>query len=342
MLSVRKVQLVTGLKLAGLEVRKAELDFHVLRYVMTAGVSVLWTGAWLVRRHHTCLARLQSASPLMAGLSFMGLLKIEMGAYIRPDHNKIAVQVILFYTFGSITMACSMHNLLVSTFLVVHAQGMMLQGPPNAVHKCVNILARYWLGVRRCIQGSVISLIVAVLSVLWLKVDEWMQRDAEHPHVGAWQSRNWSPVIVAIVCSASLLAIILSALHKMRSMALNLSIPSDVVVAGDLTLMLAQRESVACNSWNDECTTSTDDGGGVGLGDSGAGAGVGLGASGVGTAGVMPNDEAAMEASLAGPPLSQAGSRSPPLQQRRFDLIAEDSLVVPIEMTRAPDEPKWQ
>ena len=44
MLSVRKTALITGLKVGGLEVRKAELDFYILRYIMTSGVATVWTG----------------------------------------------------------------------------------------------------------------------------------------------------------------------------------------------------------------------------------------------------------------------------------------------------------
>ena len=39
MLSASKIHLAAGLKVSGLSLRKAELDFHVLRYVAISGFS---------------------------------------------------------------------------------------------------------------------------------------------------------------------------------------------------------------------------------------------------------------------------------------------------------------
>ncbi len=55
MLSVRKTALITGLKVGGLEVRKAELDFYILRYIMTSGVATVWTGECHLRQSYTRL-----------------------------------------------------------------------------------------------------------------------------------------------------------------------------------------------------------------------------------------------------------------------------------------------
>jgi hypothetical protein len=62
MLSVRKTALITGLKVGGLEVRKAELDFYILRYIMTSGVATVWTGECHLRQSHTHLPQWLRAS----------------------------------------------------------------------------------------------------------------------------------------------------------------------------------------------------------------------------------------------------------------------------------------
>lgn len=43
MLSARKVELLAGLKVKGLELRNRELDFYMIRFSMTAGLSSIMT-----------------------------------------------------------------------------------------------------------------------------------------------------------------------------------------------------------------------------------------------------------------------------------------------------------
>ena len=44
MLSARKLHLVAGLKVHGLDLRKAELDFYLLRYNSVIGISLILVG----------------------------------------------------------------------------------------------------------------------------------------------------------------------------------------------------------------------------------------------------------------------------------------------------------
>ena len=48
MLSARKLHLVAGFKVYGLDLRKAELDFYMMRYAAVTGISLLITGMGLV------------------------------------------------------------------------------------------------------------------------------------------------------------------------------------------------------------------------------------------------------------------------------------------------------
>ena len=44
MLSARKIHLAAGLKVSGLDLRKAELDFHVSRYMAISAISSIEVG----------------------------------------------------------------------------------------------------------------------------------------------------------------------------------------------------------------------------------------------------------------------------------------------------------
>lgn len=309
MLSVRKFHLVTGLKVAGLEVRKAELDFYILRYIMTAGISTIW-----------------------AGLSYVGLLKIELDDYIKPNEHKFALQIFIFYTCGSITMACSMYNLLLCTFLVVNAQGFLLQGPPNAIHRCVQILASNWKQVRFAVVLSVASLMAAGLSVLWIKVDGWMQRDTNQPRIGMWRS-DWTPTIGAIASSALVLGTISLAIGQICRMARELSIAPEFLVGGDLTLMLGPGDDpTVADAAAIAAAENSADGGGMVAAEEGSGVAA--------AAEVASSGSSTIPAGLD-PSVSQL-SQLPPQQRVVFDLIAEGSSRIAVGMTRETDEPAWQ
>ena len=62
MLSARKIHLIAGLKVQGLDLRKAELDFYFLRYISVGGVSTI-----------------------MVGLSYVGIIKIKIPEEQQPD-----------------------------------------------------------------------------------------------------------------------------------------------------------------------------------------------------------------------------------------------------------------
>lgn len=74
MLSARKLHLVAGFKVYGLDLRKAELDFYMMRYAAVTGISLLITGMGLV-----------------------SLIKIEVPQYMRPAEEWFVWQVFSFY-----------------------------------------------------------------------------------------------------------------------------------------------------------------------------------------------------------------------------------------------------
>ena len=141
MLSARKLHLAAGLKVHGLDLRKAELDFYMLRYIAVASVSSIETG-----------------------LAYVGIIKVKIPEYLRPPHH--AWQVDAFYISACATMAFALFNLVISGFLVVNAQGLTLRGPPNSVARCIEILRRHWGIVKTSLALSVISLLLAGLSVV--------------------------------------------------------------------------------------------------------------------------------------------------------------------------------
>ena len=147
MLSARKLHLAAGLKVHGLDLRKAELDFYMMRYIIVASVSSMETG-----------------------LAYVGIIKVKIPHYLRPPHH--AWQVDAFYIFACTSMALALYNLVVCGFLVVNAQGLMLRGPPNSVARCVEILRRHWELLRTTLGLSFVSLLITGLSIVWMKLND--------------------------------------------------------------------------------------------------------------------------------------------------------------------------
>ena len=96
MLSARKVQLLAGLKVHGLELRNKELDFYMIRFAMTAGLS-----------------------SIMTCLSYVGLIKIKIP---EPMHEGFYWQVATFYVCTSLSMVLSLYNLVLTSFSMVQGQ----------------------------------------------------------------------------------------------------------------------------------------------------------------------------------------------------------------------------
>ena len=96
MLSARKVQLLAGLKVHGLELRNRELDFYMIRFTMTAGLS-----------------------SIMTCLSYVGLIKIKIP---EPMHEGFYWQVATFYVCTSLSMVLSLYNLVLTSFSMVQGQ----------------------------------------------------------------------------------------------------------------------------------------------------------------------------------------------------------------------------
>eukprot|EP00966_Prymnesium_polylepis_P301600 6968283-Prymnesium_polylepis.1 len=55
-----------------------------------------------------------------------------------------AKQVTMFYVSAGLTIAFSMFNLFLTSFMVVNAQGLSLRGPPGSVARCVEICKENW------------------------------------------------------------------------------------------------------------------------------------------------------------------------------------------------------
>lgn len=200
MLSARKLHLVAGLKVHGLDLRKAELDFYMMRYTMTAGISSIITG-----------------------MAYVSVIKIKIPEYMRPDEMWFAWQVFAFYILAASTMCVALFNMVLTSFLVVNAQGMTLRGPPNAVIISVGILERNWPLARGTLIGCLALLFASTAVIFWMKLEE----------------SEWNPS-PAIFCTAIFVGIILMAYQRMARMARELSIHG--LVKGDLTLHAGQED----------------------------------------------------------------------------------------------------
>ena len=202
MLSARKLHLVAGLKVQGLYLRQAEVDFYMLRYVTVAGLS-----------------------SMMTGMAYIGLIKIKIPEVMQEKRNEFVWQVFVFYTSTSAMMALSLFNLFLTSFLVVNAQGLMLRGPPNSVLRCVEILSANWLWVRATLSGSLLCLVLSAISITWMKLDD----------------SEWYPG-PATICSVLVLIALVAAVQKMHRMAAEFRIPANCLVSGDLTIEQQQQQ----------------------------------------------------------------------------------------------------
>ena len=196
MLSASKLHLVAGLKVHGLDLRKAELDFFMLRYTQVAGISSVLTG-----------------------LSYVSVIKIKVPEYMRPEEEYFAWQVFFFYAFAAATMCTSLFNMLLTSFLVVNAQGMCLRGPPNAVTISVEILGTHWSLSRAMLVLSILLLLSSTAMIIWMKLDE----------------SEWNPS-PAVICTSLIVGVFTMAGLRMARLARELAIPADAMVRGDLRI----------------------------------------------------------------------------------------------------------
>mmetsp|Transcript_53509 Transcript_53509/g.128272 ORF Transcript_53509/g.128272 Transcript_53509/m.128272 type:complete len:238 (+) Transcript_53509:48-761(+) len=213
MLSARKVELLAGLKVRGLELRNRELDFYMIRFTMTAGLS-----------------------SIMTCLSYVGLIKIKIP---EPMHEGFYWQVATFYVCTSLSMVLSLYNLVLTSFSMVQGQGLALRGPPGSLAKAVGIFQEQWRIVRVVLVASLLAIVTAGGSISWMKLDgmvacieetgEECPCKADSP-VECFARRFWRPVIVSIIVTTLVIAMF----RKVREMQLQLRILSEDLVRGDL------------------------------------------------------------------------------------------------------------
>jgi len=213
MLSARKVQLLAGLKVHGLELRNKELDFYMTRFAMTAGLS-----------------------SIMTCLSYVGLIKIKIP---EPMHEGFYWQVATFYVCTSLAMVLSLYNLVLTSFSMVQGQGLALRGPPGSLAKAVGIFQDQWRVVRIVLVSSLLAIVSAGGSISWMKLDGMIACIEENGEqcpckedrpVECFARRFWRPVIV----SGIVLTLVIAMFRKVRQMQLQLRILSEDLVRGDL------------------------------------------------------------------------------------------------------------
>lgn len=195
MLSARKLELLARLKVQGLDLRQLELNFYMSRYIMVAALS-----------------------SIMTGLSYVGIIKIKIPEDMQPPHP--AWQVTAFYVFACLAMGLSLFNLTVTSFCLVLAQGLSLRGPPGSVARSVAIFRDQWVSIRTILQLSIISIVVAGVSVVWMKLD---RSEFFYPT---------PPIIITSIVGTVLIAMF----HKIYSLSVQLQIPDGELVAGDMNV----------------------------------------------------------------------------------------------------------
>ena len=196
MLSARKLHLIAGLKVYGLDLRKAELDFYMMRYAAVTGISSLITGMCLV-----------------------SLIKIKVPEYMRPDEEWFVWQVFSFYCCAAATMCSALFNVVITGFLVVNAQGMALRGGANSLVMSVEILGDHWFLVKTVLIAEVALLACSASLVLWMKLDE----------------NKWAPS-PAIIITGVMFGVMAMGYQRLTQLAHELHIPSGAIVQGDLSI----------------------------------------------------------------------------------------------------------
>ena len=196
MLSARKLHLVAGFKVYGLDLRKAELDFYMMRYAAVTGISSLITGMCLV-----------------------SLIKIKVPEYMRPDEEWFVWQVFSFYCCAAATMCSALFNVVITGFLVVNAQGMALRGGANSLVMSVEILGDHWFLVKTVLIAEVALLACSASLVLWMKLDE----------------NKWAPS-PAIIITGVMFGVMAMGYQRLTQLAHELHIPSGAIVQGDLSI----------------------------------------------------------------------------------------------------------
>jgi len=213
MLSARKVELLAGLKVRGLELRNRELDFYMIRFTMTAGLS-----------------------SMMTCLSYIGIIKIKIP---EPMKEGFQWQVATFYVCTCLAMVLSLYNLVLTSFSMVQGQGLALRGPPGSLAKAVGIFQEQWRVVRLVLVFSLLAIVLSGTSISWMKLDndveckENNEKACDCPHESdtvCWMIRFWRPIIVSVI--VSFLVFFMS--RKVRELQLQLRIPWEDLVRGDL------------------------------------------------------------------------------------------------------------
>ena len=206
MLSARKVELLASLKVQGLELRQAELDFYLSRFSTTAMLS-----------------------SIMTLMSYIGIIKIKIPEDQLPPN--MSWQAGAFYISACLAMVLSMFNLVLTAFAIVQGQGLSLRGPPGSVANAIAIFKEQWKTVRVVLVLALVCMTLAGLWVSWMKLDPpTADPGCAAGAVPCWLLAAWP----ALAITAIVAAIVVAMLVKIREMQVQLRIPTEELVHGDL------------------------------------------------------------------------------------------------------------
>ena len=194
-----------SLKVQGLELRQAELEFYLSRF--SRG----------------------DAPSIMTLISYIGIIKIKIPEDQLPPN--MSWQAGAFYISACLAMVLSMFNLVLTAFALVQGQGLSLRGPPGSVANAISIFKEQWKPVRVVLVLALVCMTLAGLWVSWMKLDP----PAADPGCAAgavpcWLLAAWP----ALAITALVAAIVVAMLVKIREMQVQLRIPTEELVHGDL------------------------------------------------------------------------------------------------------------
>lgn len=152
------------------------------------------------------------------------------------ERPRFPAQVSMFYICACSAMALSLYNLVLTSFSMVQGQGLALRGPPGSIAKAVRIFQDQWRVARFVLLTSLLALVLAGVSISWMKLDK--EIDCGAGVVACWLERFWKPLLISTMVASLMTAM----LFKVREMQVQLRIPTEYLVRGDL---LVQNEADA-------------------------------------------------------------------------------------------------
>jgi len=190
-------------------------------------------------------------------LSYVGIIKAKIPNLMREGYHW---QTTMFYICASLTMAFSLYNIVGISLYIMEGQGLALRGAPGSLVRTVGIYQKQWRFVGIVLVSSLLSMMLAGISITWMKLDGHTAGCTElgepcesecHP-VECWLHRYWMPLIVSIILMLTVLAMF----GKVRELQLQMGIAPGDLVRGDMRLQKADVRASGDGATETVCLTA--------------------------------------------------------------------------------------